>query len=74
MQQYQIKGDWTPADGSDHTVAVAETENPEFIALRSQEHDSPGSLGTLQMTRKTFRNLVSGGQTGALRKYTEPTR
>jgi hypothetical protein len=67
MQQYQIKGDtWTPADSSQHTVAVAETENPEFIALREQ----PGG-STLQITRKTFKNLVSAGQNGPLRQYTQ---
>ena len=70
MQQYQIKGDtWTPADSSDHTVAVAETENPQFIVLREQ---SPaGGTTQLQISRKTFRNLVSAGQNGPLRQYTQ---
>ena len=64
MQQHEdrdrIRGEWMPCDDSDNRLDIAETDNPELVALRDSYHHGRVIFAT------AARSATSPGQSPAM--------
>lgn len=62
-RQFDITGNWTPADSTKNTLEIAQTDREDIVALR----DSYDPQNVLFTTKNHVRNLAESAQKGPMK-------